>query len=511
MPRIDAELLDRRIKWGLLIVSLITLGLLAVAALRENVLAPWRLIRGGYAAILEEKATDEKSRALASQFEVRIVQNVLPELGTIDRCVTCHTGIDDPRMTAEKQPYRTHPGDYLEHHPAEKYGCTICHRGQGRALVFDEAKGEGHHWDYPLLPISHTQSSCGVCHTAEEVANKGGEVYAQGKLLYETKGCSSCHSLNGRGGSVGPKLDNEGLKVRGQLVMTNVAGPHTLPEWLSQHFDNPQKIVAGSLMKPPQLSAEENEALTTYMLSLQSRDLPRTYLSPGKHLEYYKEANPDPETGEETYNRYCSNCHDTGLYGRYDPFYAKFVPAIRGITFVQIASPEYIEQNILLGRPGTLMAAWGADTGGLGDEDITRVREFLLSRELSPEERLSAELLAQMETQANASVGDTIRGGAIFEKQCTGCHGLNGIGKLAPALINPVFQKTASAALIYTTIAQGRRNTAMPAFLSPNGGGLAETDIADLTAYVRSLGTAAPPSLAGQSQTVAALKSETRP
>ncbi len=510
MPRIDANRLDRRIKWGLLVVSLLTLGLLTAAALRENVYAEWRLIRAAYAKILKDKAVDERGQNLADQFEVRIVQNVLPELGTIDRCMTCHPGIDDPRMKETAQPYRTHPGDYLEHHPPEKYGCTICHHGQGRALTFEEAKAEGHHWDYPLLPKNLTQSSCGLCHSAAEVKDHGGEKYALGSQLYQDKGCSSCHKLKGRGGSMGPSLDNVGMKVKGQMLMAHVKGPHTLPQWLFEHFENPQAVVPGSTMKPPQLSAEENEALTVYMLSLQKRDLPRTYLSPDRHLEYYKEAHPDPETGEELYNRYCSNCHDTGTYGRYDPFFVKFIPAIRGSTFVQVASPDYVDQNILKGRPGTLMPPWSAEAGGLQEAEVQRIREFLLSAPVSPGATIHPETLAALSVVSERP-GDALRGGAIFDKQCAGCHGINGAGKLAPALVNSVFQGTASIAFIYTTIALGRSNTAMPAFLAPDRGGLAENDIADLTAYVRSLSLGSAPALAEHKQSVAALGQETRP
>jgi cytochrome c2 len=199
-------------------------------------------------------------------------------------------------MKDEKQPYRTHPGDYLTHHPSEQFGRTICHRGQGRALVFADAKGDEAYLDYPILPIHLTQSSCGLCHSAEEVANYGGEKYALGKQLFESKGCFSCHNLYGRGGNMGPKLDNEGLKIKHVLPMIHVEGPHTLPQWLVEHFDDPQKIVANSQMKPPNLSEEEREALTTYILSLQERDIPQSYVSSGKLLELYKQKQPDPST-----------------------------------------------------------------------------------------------------------------------------------------------------------------------------------------------------------------------
>ena len=229
--REEAARTDRRVKIWLLAVSLATLAVLAGAAIKENYAAPWRLYQIRYGKILREKATDPWGKKLAENFEVQMRQIVVPDLGTVDRCVSCHTGYDDPRMVKEPNPYRTHPGRYLSWHEDARFGCTVCHRGQGRATDFADAKAEDRHWDYPLLPLDLTQSACGLCHTPAEVADRGGEVYARGAALFETKGCRSCHKLNRLGGALGPALDNEGLKVKGQLPFAAIQGPHTVPEW----------------------------------------------------------------------------------------------------------------------------------------------------------------------------------------------------------------------------------------------------------------------------------------
>jgi len=478
-----------------LVVSLATLGVLAVAALKENVFAPWRQTRLQYAHILQQKATDERGRALADQFRVEIAQNVVPELNeTVDRCITCHAGIDDPRMLDQENPYKAHPGDFLLNHPPEKFGCTICHRGQGRALVFDEVKGEGHHWDFPLLPKNLTQASCGACHAPDEVAQNGGEAYALGKELFESRGCVGCHKLNGRGGSVGPALDAVGRKLTGQLPMAHVDGPRTLPQWLKEHFDDPQKIVADSQMKPPQLTPEENEALTIYMLSLQGLDLPDSYISPRKHLETYQIAFPAERSGEELFKQYCAVCHDSGTFSRYDDFYKKFFPAVRGPSLALLASPEYIEQNIRQGRPGTLMSAWSKDAGGLTDDEIARLRDYLLSGAAADGMPEKAVEIAK-NTEYTAS-GDAQRGAPLYARLCSSCHGVEGEGKLAPALRNPTLQKTTTDGLLYATIAYGRRNTPMPAFLGPETGGLSESNIEDLVAFIRTFGLITPANVA---------------
>jgi cytochrome c2 len=55
----------------------------------------------------------------------------------VDRCQTCHMGADSGNYTDAKLPkqFRTHPfrKTLFTTHPVEKYACTTCHQGQGRA------------------------------------------------------------------------------------------------------------------------------------------------------------------------------------------------------------------------------------------------------------------------------------------------------------------------------------------------------------------------------------------
>jgi len=483
----EAARRDRGFKIGLLAVGLVAIVFLAAAALRENVFPDWRRHQREYARLLRQKATDDWGRKIAGDFKVEMRQVVLPELGTIDRCVSCHTGIDDPRMTGVPNPYAVHPGRYLEWHDVARFGCTICHRGQGRAMTFREAKAEGLHWDYPLLPTDLVQSSCSQCHSLDEVAEQGGEVYARGAALFEAKGCRSCHQLWGRGGSLGPALENEGLKLTGNLPMAAIAGPHTLPQWLAEHFADPQKVVAGSRMPPPGLAAAEVVALTTHTLSLQKRDLPESYLSPERHRELYTLAHPAPQSGAELYSTFCSNCHDTGAFGRWDKFFKSFVPAIRGETFRHSAEPAYVAANIRGGRRGTIMPAWGAGAGGLTESEILALARYVLGRDdLAPDD-IAPQPAAWSAAQAlQGNEGDARRGRQAFLANCSGCHGPAGEGRYGPSLDSPVFQANASQDFLYATIASGRKNTAMPAFLG--AGGLRDDDLLDLIAFIRTLG-----------------------
>jgi mono/diheme cytochrome c family protein len=69
------------------------------------------------------------------------------------------------------------------------------------------------------------------------------------------EGCRNCHTINGAGKEVGPKLDG-------------VGGKHD-KKWLIDHFVNPQAFVKDSVMpKFDTLPKEELEAMADYLLSL---------------------------------------------------------------------------------------------------------------------------------------------------------------------------------------------------------------------------------------------------
>jgi mono/diheme cytochrome c family protein len=383
-------------------------------------------------------------------------------------------------MSDAPQPYCPHSGDHLKHHPVAKYGCTICHQGQGLATNFREAKASDVHWDYPLLPARLTQASCGLCHAAESpLVARHAPALALGHRLFLERGCLSCHKLDGVGGQLGPALDGEGLKTRHQLPMAHVKGERTLPTWLKEHFDHPQKIVPGSQMRPPRLTAAENEALTIYILSLRRRDIPQTYIAPDRIAALNDALHHKEMRAEVLYNRLCVNCHGQGTFGKWDTFFGRFQPAVRGPGLRSVADRAYLRTAIEKGRPGTLMPAWGKSGGGLTTEQITNLADYLVGKpETQARERKQASQIPAVQR------GDPGRGSKLFTQLCAGCHGGN---RLAPALANSVFQKTASDEFIVRTIAGGRPDTAMPAFQRQGADGLTDEEVQHLLAFVRSL------------------------
>ena len=189
----------------------------------------------------------------------------------VDRCITCHLGIDQKGFEDAKQPFATHPGVHenlyltsASPHPIETFGCSVCHSGMAWSTDFlrvfhmpnddsqrekwdhwtkeqlgkswtDNFKKEGHYWDYPMLPTKYTESNCLQCHqdpTSIPVAKK----LNQGYQLFKESGCFGCHKTKTfeNEPKVGPNLQHVSYKID--------------PEWMMKWVKNPQRSLSHRTM-----------------------------------------------------------------------------------------------------------------------------------------------------------------------------------------------------------------------------------------------------------------------
>ena len=85
-------------KGVLLVSSLASLVVLVSAAYLENFRGEWRQSQRAYKGLLVAAAGDEAALRAAQSFPVEHRQLYLPQLGAIDRCTTCHLGMENPAM-----------------------------------------------------------------------------------------------------------------------------------------------------------------------------------------------------------------------------------------------------------------------------------------------------------------------------------------------------------------------------------------------------------------------------
>lgn len=475
----EIERIDRRVKWALLVVSCLALVGLIGAALSETRFADWRQLRREYAGVLDDRASSSHERAMADAFNVEIVQNVVPALGRTDRCITCHTGMDDPRMRDQPHPFSTHPGHYLQVHDPNKFGCTICHEGQGLALEIDDAHGRSPHWEYPMLDRRYLRSSCTRCHAEAQVHTAGflerldesGDVAAgatllrRGRRLAESNGCLGCHLLRGKGGTLGTDLTLEGDKTRHGFDFSHANSEHEVSEWLRAHFLNPQSVSPGSLM--PAVPAEEDaDALTAYMLSLRSRTA----------LAVSDSRASESASGRRLWSTYCSACH--GDDGRGSEVADIFTPSLNNSDALSVFSEDYLRQIIANGRSGTDMPAWREGAGNLSVAEIDRIVDEIQSWEQE----------GAIVANVSSSTGDLRSGRAYYLGRCANCHGRQGEGGVGNSLNSQTFLAVASDRFLAQTIIEGRPGTAMPSSRELSG-----QAVSDILRFIRSW-QAEPPS-----------------
>ena len=131
----------------------------------------------------------------------------------VDRCQVCHVGILEPlEIKASdlapggpgKNPdslaraFVSHPRrELLEVHRPERFGCSSCHWGNGRATTGD-VKGHGRHrfWLWPMFEKENTEAGCQQCHARDRVT-QGADTLNLGRDLFAERGCVGCHRYEG--------------------------------------------------------------------------------------------------------------------------------------------------------------------------------------------------------------------------------------------------------------------------------------------------------------------------
>jgi cytochrome c551/c552 len=155
-----------------------------------------------------------KKRAV--DWDPAIVQINVAEANIVDRCESCHMNAREPlKITAasmmakgEKRPdeyartFTSHPEpELLQIHEPEKFGCSPCHQGNGRATTsVEKAHGNYEHWLWPLYPKENAEAGCQSCHSADMVLVSGDtqfETINNGKDLFRQRGCMGCHRYAG--------------------------------------------------------------------------------------------------------------------------------------------------------------------------------------------------------------------------------------------------------------------------------------------------------------------------
>ncbi|MCB9799871.1 MAG: c-type cytochrome [Candidatus Omnitrophica bacterium] len=241
----------------------------------------------------------------------------------VDRCVTCHLGIDKAGLEDAPVPFNTHPRLDLflsanSPHPMEEFGCTSCHSGSGHSVSFTTAAHtprneqqaeewkkkyhweEMHHWADKMLPMQYTEASCAKCHQGTVEVPEAPKLN-EGRKLAETYGCFGCHKVEGfERWKVGPGLEHVQSKLE--------------PDWIVRWLQNPKDFRSSTKMpqifhlsntSDPASMEKSNAAIAGIAAYLMKHSAPVVLEEPP--------VKGDPAKGQELIETIgCLGCHTVG-------------------------------------------------------------------------------------------------------------------------------------------------------------------------------------------------------
>jgi mono/diheme cytochrome c family protein len=226
---------------------------LAVSPIKDY-FREYRRYQDEYRQRLLHTAGSLKELKQARAREVGVRQIWLPALDNhVDRCVSCHLGVDEPRMAGAPEPFRQHPRTPHTPGDLDRFGCVACHLGQGRATTMAEAHGNVPDWSSPILPVRYTEAACGRCHLADTVPEAS--LLSEGRALMTRVGCFGCHKVAGHEGWKSEAPDLAGLAQK------------TNPAWLAAWIKSPRSLRPSTWMPDFQLTAGEIDSLVAFLWS----------------------------------------------------------------------------------------------------------------------------------------------------------------------------------------------------------------------------------------------------
>lgn len=270
------------------VVSLALLLALAIAPAKEH-FSQWHSYQRHYLGLIHDRGD---AITLRRRFQPGIHQIWLPELGVVDRCTTCHLGLNEASLgDVNRQPFRKHPAIP---HSTDGFGCVICHGGQGAATTAAEAHHSERAGEEPILPARFIESGCGQCH---QNALPGTPQLNLGRTLLARYGCVHCHAITRPDGTKLVATDNP-------PSLAHIADK-TTREWIYTWLKDPQAYAASTTMPNYKLNDADASDISAYLVSTstpQAGDIAAAAIQPA--------AKADPAAGPSLYGEsFCASCH----------------------------------------------------------------------------------------------------------------------------------------------------------------------------------------------------------
>lgn len=362
----------------------------------------WKDYQSEFRDFVAEKFGGDRAAAAPRGFQ----QVWAKELGRVDRCTTCHQGIEWKGLENAPNPFKAHPKEILEKHPIQQYGCTVCHGGQGYATDVESAHGFVEHWEEPLLgkqvgdlylikdKTAMMQANCNLCHRYER-QTKGADFINQAKQLVQEKNCRACHTINERGGVIGPDLTNVGDKSPEQYDYSRMSGVQSAFAWHVAHLQNPKALAPETVMPNFGFSSREAQALALLVMSWKRAEPSTRFLPGAKPVD-----RPTPEEAEKErqmlagegaffVKKGCFICHSVSTLGIEAA--AKIGPDLSdAVTDVQSRFGKTLE-DFLANPTGTMAVVLSTQIQLTDEEKLEAIAKLKIAYQKRQEQKAQAE------------------------------------------------------------------------------------------------------------------------
>ena len=332
----------------------------------------------------------------------------------VDRCQSCHVGINRPGFEKEPQPFCIHPNREVlladNAHPPEKFGCTACHEGQGAAVnSVKQAHGEVPYWETPLLRGAKVQSSCVSCHLDVQ-SLKDAALLAQGQRLFEQIGCTGCHLVKGYENipKIGPSLRRISAKVDSS--------------WMVGWIENPHRFRPRTRMPNFAFKEDEAVAIASYLWSV-SKQEGEKWLQDHPLPSGFKEGDKSliAQGKELTENIGCKGCHGfaEGEFSTVLGQAKDLVPNLQNIATK--VGPQWIYHWIK--NPRGYYAETRMPSLRLSDQEALAITAYLST--LGSKREPIANIDGRLQDPKNIARGESL----VRKYGCFGCHDIPGMEK----------------------------------------------------------------------------------
>lgn len=403
-----------RLRLAFAVSSVVLLAVLAISPIKDT-LSGWRGYKREYVRFAQSRPD---SKRLLADYQPSVDQIWIPELGVVDRCVTCHQGISQASLQDPAVPnvFRAHP---TIPHRGGQWGCVVCHRGQGRATEITEAHETTLAWEQPLLPVRYIQASCGACHRDRPAE---APQLNRGRELLVKLNCVGCHRLEGmsRPQMLGPDLTSVGRKVSREWIYKWLKEPRTITDSNGSVVVNGVENEGEPRMPQFRLTEAELRALSAYLSTLKGTPAEQAKVDPRVIAAWEKR--PDTVSQGEVRFRemFCTTCHSLAVTRAGE---TKLIGGDIGPELTKVGSKVNAEWLVAwLRNPQTYLSHSQMPRYGWSDEDLYKVTRYIQTKLTDPD------LLTGVPTLSSPTPEEVRLGKQLFvQKGCSSCHVIKGM------------------------------------------------------------------------------------